>query len=47
MSQQDKTSQPNDTEKTAERTIVTGSHIAPKGHGAQCPCCMPEDDEDE
>lgn len=27
--------------------VITGAHIAPKGHGAGCPCCIPpEDDED-
>jgi|GEM_PF-3404148 len=24
---------------------LTGANIAPKGHGAGCPCCTPEDDE--
>jgi len=28
------------------KTPLTGSHIAPKGHGAGCPCCIPEEDED-
>jgi len=27
--------------------IVTGAHIAPKGHGAGCPCCIPEEDDAE
>ncbi|HOO82684.1 MAG TPA: hypothetical protein PK513_09290 [Alphaproteobacteria bacterium] len=41
MSTQDK-----DLEKEDIKPL-TGVHIAPKGHGAGCACCMPEEENDQ
>jgi len=42
MSTQDK-----DGEEKDKLQPITGSHIAPKGHGAECPCCTPGEEEEE